>query len=82
MKSLTCLNKRAEGIEDFQRAQTQLNVQPRQQLNGEVWKPPPSEAYKINFDAAIFSDLGRTRFGAIVWNEKGEVMTAMTASGP
>ena len=32
MKSLTCLNKRAEGIEDFQRAQTQLNVQPRQQL--------------------------------------------------
>ena len=81
MKSLTCLNKRAEGIEDFQRAQTQLNVQPRQQLNGEVWKPPPSEAYKINFDAALFSDLGRTGFGAIVRNEKGEVMAAMTACG-
>ena len=59
-----------------------LNIQPRQQLNGEIWKPPPSEAYKINFDATIFSNLGRTRFGAIVRNEKGEVMAAMTASGP
>ena len=33
------------------------------------------------FYAAIFSDLGRTRFGAIVRNEKGEVMAAMIASG-
>ena len=52
------------------------------ELNGEIWKPPPSEAYKINFDVTIFLDLGRTRFGAIVQNEKGEVMTTMTASGP
>ena len=28
------------------------------------------------------SDLGRTGYGAIIRNEKGEVMAAMTASGP
>ncbi|XP_065636621.1 uncharacterized protein LOC112030680 [Quercus suber] len=55
---------------------------PRQQLTGELWKPPPSEAYKLNFDAALFSDLGRTRFGAIVRNEKGEAMATMTVARP
>ena len=30
----------------------------------------------------MFSDLGRTGYGAIIRNEKGEVMAAMTASGP
>ena len=30
----------------------------------------------------MFSNLGRTDFGAIIRNEKGEVMAAMTASGP
>ena len=67
MRSPICLNKRAEEcIEDYQRAQTQLNVQPRQQPYEDVWKPAPSEEYKLNFDAAIFPDLGRTGIGAIV----------------
>ncbi|XP_050259045.1 uncharacterized protein LOC126704050 [Quercus robur] len=65
----------------FKSAQTQLTVQPRQQPNGEVWQPPPSEAYKLNFDAALFSDLGRIGIGAVIRNEKGEVMAAMTACG-
>ena len=60
----------------------QLNVRPRQQPYEEVWKPPPSEAYKLNFDFALFPDLGRTGIGAIVRNEKGEVMAAMSAYGP
>ena len=54
----------------------------RQQPSGEVWQPPPSEAYEHNFDAALFSNLGKTGYGAIFQNEKGEVMAAMTASGP
>jgi len=80
MKNPPCLNKRAEEcIEEFKRAQIQLIVQPRQQPNGEVWQPPPSKAYKLNFDAALFSNLGRTGIGAVIRNEKGEVMAAMTA---
>ena len=43
-------------MEEFKRAQAQLAVQPRQKLNGEIWQPPPSEVYKLNYDAALFSD--------------------------
>ena len=82
MKNPTCLNKRVEEcMEEFKRAQAQLAVQPRQKLNGEIWQPPPSEVYKLNYDAALFSDLGRTGIGAVIRNEKGEVMAAMTACG-
>ena len=67
MKNPTCLNKRAKVcLEEFKRAQAQLTVQPRQQPNGEIWQPPPSEAYKLNFDAALFSDLGRTGIGEVI----------------
>ena len=54
----------------------------RQQPSGDVWQPPPSARFKLNFDAALFSNLGRLGYGAIIRNEKGEVMAAMTASGP
>nr|XP_023919229.1 uncharacterized protein LOC112030796 [Quercus suber] len=54
----------------------------RQEPSGDIWQPPPLEAYKLNFDATIFSDSGKSRYGAIIRNEKGEVMAAMTASGP
>ena len=52
------------------------------QLNREVWQPPPQTTYKLNFDAAVFSGLNRSGFGAIIRNDKGEVMVAMTTSGP
>ena len=77
--SVSC---RSSSMEEFKRAQAQLAVQPRQQPNGEIWQPPQSEAYKLNYDAALFSDLGKTRVGAVIRNEKGEVMAAMTACGP
>ena len=82
MKNQTCLNKRAEEcMEEFKRAQAQLAVQPRQQPNAKIWQPPPSEAYKLNYDTALFSDLGRTGVGAVILNEKGEVMATMIACG-
>ena len=38
--------------------------------------------YKLKYDAPLFSDLGKTGVGAVIRNEKGEVMAAMTACGP
>ena len=49
---------------------------------GDVWKPPPNSVFKLNFDAAVFVEAKRTRLGAIIRNDKGEVMAAMSAGGP
>ena len=38
--------------------------------------------YKLNFDVAVFSGLDRSGYGVIIRNDNGEVMAAMTASGP
>ena len=50
------------------------------QSNWDTWKPPHS-AYKLNFDAAVFTGLDRSGFGAVIRNDKGEVMAAMSAKG-
>ena len=38
--------------------------------------------YKLNFDDAIFSALEKSGIGAIIRNDKGEVMAGMFAIGP
>ena len=48
----------------------------------DTWQPPPQLVFKLNFNAAIFSGLNRSGFGAIIRNEEGEVMAAMVAKGP
>ena len=53
-----------------------------QQPSQDSWKPPLPSVYKLNFDAAVFSGLDRSGFGAVVRNDKGEVMAAMSAKGP
>ena len=47
-----------------------------------VWHPPAASVFKLNFDAAIFSDLNSSGVGAMIRNEKGEVVAAMLAKGP
>lgn len=49
---------------------------------GEVRKPPPLSVFKLNFDAAVFVETQSSGFGAIIWNDKGEVMAVMMARGP
>ena len=45
------------------------------------WKLPPQDVYKLNFNAAVFSDLKCSGVGAIIRNSAGEVMTGMLAKG-
>ncbi|XP_075636776.1 uncharacterized protein LOC142609015 [Castanea sativa] len=83
LKDPKCLNKRVEDfIQEFQQAQAQLTVSRIEQLSSKLWQPPPHDVYKLNFDAAVFSRLERTGIGAIIRNDKGEVMVAMFAVGP
>ena len=49
---------------------------------GATWSPPPENCFQLNFDAAIFNDINASSFGAVICNELGEVMVAMTAKGP
>lgn len=48
----------------------------------QTWQPPLGLSYKLNFDAAVFADTSSSGFGAIIRNNKGEVMAAMSAKGP
>ena len=52
---------------------------PTTQPSVNVWKCPPSSIFKLNFDAAIFANLNCSSFGAIIRNERGEVMAAISA---
>ena len=76
------LNKRAEEfLEEYRNAQrvfTPSNVNPSSCL----WRAPPAEEFKLNFDAAIFADQHCSGFGAIIRNSAGEVMAGMSVKGP
>ena len=82
LKDPKWLNKRAkELLDDFHHAQGQLWI--LVSCSGDsIWHPPPDSTFKLNFDAAIFSDLSCSGVGAMIRNEKGEVMAAMSARGP
>ena len=78
-----CLNKRAANfLEEYRCTQVQLAAGPVVQSSRDVWKPPPQSVFKLNLDAAIFMELDRYGFGAIIRNDKREAMTAMSAKGP
>ena len=53
-----------------------------QQPSRDSWKPPLPSVYKLNFNAAVFSSLDRSGFGAVIRNDNREVMAAMSAKGP
>ena len=40
------------------------------------------ERFKMNFDAFIFQDGENSGVGAIIRNDRGEVMVALSAKGP
>ena len=50
--------------------------------HGQSWQPPSSLVYKLNFDAAVFSGIQCSSFGAIIRKSYGEVMAAMFVKGP
>ncbi|XP_023881417.1 uncharacterized protein LOC111993828 [Quercus suber] len=76
------LNRRAaEYLQEYKHAQEQLDAEPV--MNSmEAWEPPPESAFKLNFDAEVFSEVNRAGVGAIIRNYKGEVMVAMSARVP
>ena len=82
LKDPKWLNKRAkEFLDDFHQAQGQLRI-PVICLGDSVWHPPSNSVFKLNFDIAVFSKLSCSGVGAMIRNEKGEVMAAISTRGP
>ena len=76
------LNKRAmDYLEEYKKSQIQLALLGTASARNS-WQPPPPSIYKLNFDAATFSDLNCSGFGAIIHNKEGEVMAGMSVKGP
>ena len=59
-----------------------LDSNPREQIISDAWLLPPFMEYNLNFDVAISSGLEKSGIGAIIKNDKGEVMVGMSAIGP
>lgn len=41
------------------------------------WKPPTPDIYKVNYNGAMFTEIGEVGIGIVVRNEKGEVMASL-----
>ena len=76
------LNQRVKDyLEEFWVAQAHLTVLDTF-TSMQKWHPPTSSFYKLNFDATVFSDTCSSGFRAIICNNLGEVMAAMSTKGP
>ena len=76
------LNRRAEDyLAEFRFAHSRLVTSPPSS-NPISWRPPLPNRFKLNFDAAMFKEVDASRFGAIIRNERGEVMAAFSGKGP
>ena len=76
------LIKRAQDFTaEFRRANIQLLV-PTTIPTPTRWTPPPLARFKLNFDALIFQEGGAFGIGAIIRNDRGEVMASLSTKGP
>jgi len=76
------LIKRAQDfMAEFQRANVQLSASATLPSPSR-WRPPPVDRFKLNFGTLIFQEGGASSVGAIIRNDIGEVMAALSAKGP
>ena len=64
--------KEYSNAQDILRVSDPIHV-PAQQ----TWQPPQGSIFKLNFDGACFDDGVASGYGAVIKNEKGEVMAAI-----
>ena len=48
----------------------------------QVWQPPEGSFYKLNFDATVFVVTTASGIGAVIRNDKGEVMVVLSSTVP
>ena len=76
------LNSRASDLlDEFKASQVQLAVHTNR-VNVQTWCPPSGNLYQLNFDAIVFTDTESSGFGAVIRNNTGAVMAALSVKGP
>nr|XP_023873208.1 uncharacterized protein LOC111985788 [Quercus suber] len=50
----------------------------RKETQPEFWKPPPSGMFKLNVDGAVFADQKAAGVGALIRDEEGKVIGALS----
>ena len=46
-----------------------------------LWRPPDGSMYKLNFDAAVFTDSSTSSVGMMIRNAGGQVMATLSSRG-
>nr|POE83156.1 hypothetical protein CFP56_66954 [Quercus suber] len=46
------------------------------------WRPPPANCVKLNFDGAIFSELGKAGLGVVVHDSHGNAIASLSEQAP
>ncbi|KAL4598975.1 hypothetical protein ACB092_11G093900 [Castanea dentata] len=69
------LEAASNSLAEFQTKQTDRPTQNKPAIQN--WRPPPKDTYKINYDNAFFSESDEAGIGAVVRNERGEVMASL-----
>ncbi|KAF3966504.1 hypothetical protein CMV_009401 [Castanea mollissima] len=69
------LEAASNSLSEFQTKQTDRPTQNKPAIQN--WRPPPKDTYKINYDSAVFSESDEAGIGAVVRNERGEVMASL-----
>ena len=67
---------------DFQSAQVHEQRVPTACSRAVRWMPPISPLYKINFDGALFSDLGAAGLGVVIRDSGGHVVGTLAERIP
>ncbi|XVF14329.1 hypothetical protein REPUB_Repub09cG0049900 [Reevesia pubescens] len=65
-------------LEDFQKANLKENGMVVSEQPKAKWKPPREEIAKINFDAAVFEDIGATKTGVVIKDFKAKVLALLS----
>ena len=82
LQAAELLIKRAQNFTaEFRQANIQLSVSVTIPAPTR-WTAPPLGHFKLNFDASIFQEGGASGIGAIIRNNRGEVMTSLSTKGP
>ena len=46
------------------------------------WSPPQPNCFKLNFDGAMFPELGKARLGVVVHDSQGTVIASLSKQAP